>query len=324
MGTALPKKTYGMDYSDKFRTGPANYRPGRSIPVGQILAQREGAQAARYADGRPVPKGMPIHVAGYNTSGVGPGTRGYRGSGQIQGYSYENQGTAGTKRSDYSPFFGGLNEFYQNQQQMGDWDRLQGNAAMDQNDAFGSRLAQMSRFAAGQGDMESAEAYSQALQDRAAQQMAAQGGSFGFQGEQLSEDPWAGITSYGRKPVNTDLDPNSPQVQAMLDQAALDAKSPMSSLGNGQFQTPYGKVGSGPSTGSSMFTNAQGSIGPGGVQTNYGGTQTGPQFFQQSADRTQQSNSFASPTNFNKPPQGMSLGDYSRRLMEVKNKLGSR
>jgi hypothetical protein len=83
MHPPLPKKTYGMDYSGKYTTGPANYQPGRTKSVGQVMAGRTGAQAARYDDGTPVPKGMPINVAGFNTSGVGPGTRGYRGSGRI-------------------------------------------------------------------------------------------------------------------------------------------------------------------------------------------------------------------------------------------------
>jgi hypothetical protein len=83
----------GMDYSDKFRTGPANYRPGRNLPVGQILSQREGNVAARYADGTPVPRGMRINVPGWNTSGVGPGTAGYRGSYRYGGYNY-GEGTS--------------------------------------------------------------------------------------------------------------------------------------------------------------------------------------------------------------------------------------
>jgi hypothetical protein len=82
-----------MDYSDKFRTGPANYRPGRNLPVGQILSQREGNVAARYADGTPVPRGMRINVPGWNTSGVGPGTAGYRGSYRYGGYNY-GEGTS--------------------------------------------------------------------------------------------------------------------------------------------------------------------------------------------------------------------------------------
>jgi hypothetical protein len=50
-------------YGNRFKTGGANYQPGRTLPVGQIMAQRTNAQAARYADGSPVPKGMPINVA---------------------------------------------------------------------------------------------------------------------------------------------------------------------------------------------------------------------------------------------------------------------
>lgn len=317
-----------MDYSGKYKTGGANFKPGRGLSVSQIMGQREGGVAARYADGTPVPRGMPINVAGWNTSGVGPGTRGYRGSGGIQGYSFENQGNAASKRgaSNYSPYFGGLNEFYQNQQGLPQFDQLQNQQGMDQRDAFGSRLAQMSAFAAGRGDMDTAAAYAQALQDRAAQQMAAQGGGFGFPQDEMPGDPWSGVTSYGGMAPNVDVDPNSELAQSMLDQAALADRSRtgMTAVDVGRFQTPYGTASIGPSSAQSTFTNAQGSIGPGSVRTNYGGVQSGPAFFGMAADRTQEPNKFAAPTDYNQPPTGMSLGDYSRRLMEVKNKLGSK
>lgn len=49
---------------------------------------------ARYANGMAVPTGMRINVPGMNTSGVGPGTDGYRGSYRYGGYN----GGAGTGR----------------------------------------------------------------------------------------------------------------------------------------------------------------------------------------------------------------------------------
>jgi hypothetical protein len=74
-GLQPPKGPMGMDYSNKYKTGGANYQPGRTLPVGQIMAQRTNAQAARYGDGSPVPKGMPINVAGYRSSGLERGGR---------------------------------------------------------------------------------------------------------------------------------------------------------------------------------------------------------------------------------------------------------
>jgi hypothetical protein len=274
---------------------------------------------------------MPIYNAGYNTSGVGPGTRGYRGQGGIQGYSYENQGTAQSKgRSNYSPYFGGLNEFYQNQQTAGQWDQLQGRAAMDRSDAIGSRMGQMSQFAAGRGDYETADVFAAALADRAAQRMAAQQGG-----------PWGDRTSYGspgsapqflpgsqaeanafqpvgnlpmpQPPVQQDLDPNSWEVQAALDAAAERQRRPLQ---------PGESATLGPAGARSTFTNAQGSMGPGGTRTSYGGVQSGPDFFQQSADRQRTGNAFAQPgPGYNGAfDTSQNIGEYGR-LMAVRNKL---
>lgn len=62
------------------RTG---YSTRGGLSTSQIAAQREGRRNAYYADGTPVPDGMTLNVAGWNTSGVGPGSPGYRGSGRI-------------------------------------------------------------------------------------------------------------------------------------------------------------------------------------------------------------------------------------------------
>lgn len=343
----------------------ATYNPRyRTLPVGQIMAQREGNPNARYADGRAVPEGMPIYNAGYNTSGVGPGTRGYRGQGGIQGYSYENQGTAQSKgRSNYSPYFGGLNEFYQNQQTAGQWDQLQGRAAMDRSDAIGSRMGQMSQFAAGRGDYETADVFAAALADRAAQRMAAQSGGSGGIGQAGPQDAWSDRTTFGdgggplipiptNRPLHSweeqglkraeifgdqfgpQLDPTSPEVQAMLDQAALKDRnrtamvSPQGEnfrpgIGRHAFQTPFGKASNLPLVGSgSTFNNAQGSMGPGGTRTAYGGVQSGADFFQQSADRQRTGNAFAQPgPGYNGAfDTSQNIGEYGR-LMAVRNKL---
>ena len=79
--------------------GPTRFRPsggsnaegytaGRGLSVGEILSQREGRRNAHYADGRAVPDGMRINVPGWASSGVGPGTAGYRGSYRGGGYNY--------------------------------------------------------------------------------------------------------------------------------------------------------------------------------------------------------------------------------------------
>lgn len=67
------RRPVGMDYTGKFRTGPANFRPGRGLSVNQILNQREGTLTPRYGDGSAVPTGMPINNAGWNVRGLRQG-----------------------------------------------------------------------------------------------------------------------------------------------------------------------------------------------------------------------------------------------------------
>lgn len=322
-GTPVPRAPVTRQgYNSRYRT----------LPVTQIMGQRENHATGYDENGQPLAPGTQFYSPGWNTSGVGPGTRGYRGQGRMQGYSFENQGTSQSKgRSNYSPYFGGLNEFYQNQQTAGQVDQLQGRAAMDRSDAIGSRMGQMSQFAAGRGDYETADVFAAALADRAAQRMAAQGGA---------NDPWAGVTSYGgsngaprvlpgsQAEVNAfspvgqlpaqaapsmDLDPNSWEVQAMLDAAAERGRRPLQ---------PGESATLGPAGARSTFTNAQGSIGPGGTRTAYGGVQSGPDFFQGAADRQGTRNTFAQPG----PGYGgafdssQDIGEYGR-LMAVRNKL---
>lgn len=310
---------------------PISTRYGASI--GEIMAVRNNRSSAYDQQGRPVQPGTVLNVAGYNTSGVGEGTPGYRGSGErSQGYSYERQGNAESKRTpDYSTHFGGLNEFHRMNQGMSDWDRLQNEAQMDRQDAVASQLGQFARIAGQRGDSEAMDMYSRALNDRLAQRMAAQGGGgiggFGMgtggapsviPGSQADIDRF---TAVGEEPMvqaqmgTPDLDPNSWEVQAMLDQAALDNRIPISRYGTGS---------AGQGVGQSTFTNAQGSAGPGGTRTSYGGIESGPAFFQGAADRQRTANRFAAPSpGYNGSPAN-DLGAYSERLLAAKQKLGKK
>lgn len=320
------------------------YKPGRGASVGEIMSQREGNSNAYYTGtGQDVPRGTMLQAQGWNTSGVGPGTRGYRGSYANGGYNYgEGTGRPSALNSDqfYGQSGGGLNEFYRMQQGLSDWDRMQGRMNADQTDAVGSQLASAQRAAAQRGDLSTAEMYGAALSDRLAQRMAA-GGAQSFSPMGASSDPFAGMTTYGDpgafaapqtsgpmhsweeqamrnaplQPSAMDVDPNSAYAQTLLDQAAVNSNTPISQYGTGS---------AGTGVGSSVFTNSQGSAGPGGTRSAYGGRQSGPEFFQQSADRTGQGNKFAQPTDFTKAPTGMSLSDYSNRLMSVKQKLGKK
>jgi hypothetical protein len=82
----------------------------RTLPLNQILAQREGGVAARYQDGTAVPDGMRINVPGFNTSGVGPGTRGYTGSWRPGGYNF-GMGTGRPSARTSGEFYAQRDEF---------------------------------------------------------------------------------------------------------------------------------------------------------------------------------------------------------------------
>ncbi len=77
-----------MDYSSKFRAGPNTFQPGRGLSVTQIMGQRENHATGRDLDGNPLPAGTTFQHGGWNTSGVGPGSRGYNGSWRPGGYNY--------------------------------------------------------------------------------------------------------------------------------------------------------------------------------------------------------------------------------------------
>lgn len=78
--------------SGNFNAGTSNaegYTPGRGLSVSEIMRRRENRPAAYdTATGRATPVGTRLFVPGYNTSGVGPGTAGYRGSYRAGGYNY--------------------------------------------------------------------------------------------------------------------------------------------------------------------------------------------------------------------------------------------
>lgn len=112
------------------------------------------------------------------SSGAGPGSRGYRGSGHIQGYSDESQGTG----ADYIRQNGGLsapkpsllNDFYLNQPGVtqGAFDRLQAQKAMDETDPIASFYQNKSAVASGARDYGQAGFWQQMLQDQLAQRQA--------------------------------------------------------------------------------------------------------------------------------------------------------
>lgn len=151
----------------------------------------------------------PFQIAGYNTrwgSGynsrprIGSAAGAYGSSGiptsargrEERAFRGDMGPRTGPLSPDYGSSFGGLNEFYQNQQTLGAWDRLQGNMMMDSGgdlsgqggDAIASRMAQQLRSAELRGDYETAAQFSAALNDRMAQRMAAQQPG-GFQSSQI-------------------------------------------------------------------------------------------------------------------------------------------
>lgn len=93
---APPRRRTGMQYTQpQART----FKNGRPQSVGETLSQREGNKNMYYTQtGEDVPQGMQIFHQGWNTSGVGPGTRGYQGSGVI-GSAAGAVGSAGVPTS---------------------------------------------------------------------------------------------------------------------------------------------------------------------------------------------------------------------------------
>ena len=100
-------------FSTPMGTPPAQQPPrkpfqtGRGLSVTEIMQQRQGRNRV-FDDttGKELQPGTPLYHPGWNTSGVGPGTRGYRGSYADGGY---NQGW-GTRRPDAS----NASQYYRN------------------------------------------------------------------------------------------------------------------------------------------------------------------------------------------------------------------
>lgn len=334
----------GLPFTPAFQAPRRPYNSRYGASVSEIMSQRGNNTGAYNQQGQMLPAGTVLQAQGWNTRGFGPGTPGYRGSGGSQGYSFERQGTAANKRTpDYSTHFGGLNEFGRMQQGMSDFDRLQNERSMDQQDAVGSQLAQFARIAGERGDTEAMDMYSRALSDRAAQRMAAQRGGFGGVPSGPA-DAWSDRTTLGggappltaspmNRPLHSweeqamrraeidgdpfapQLDPNSPEVQALLDQEDLDSRR---SLQPGESATSTPRLLSRPST----FTNAQGSAGPGETRTAYGGVESGPDFFQGAANRQRSGNAFAQPQSGFNGRVANDLDAYSQRLLQAKQRLG--
>lgn len=81
---------FGGALRQPFNAGTSNaegYTPGRGLSVTEIMSQREGKTGA-YRNGQAVPRGTRLFSQGWNTSGVGPGTRGYMGSWRPGGYNF--------------------------------------------------------------------------------------------------------------------------------------------------------------------------------------------------------------------------------------------
>jgi hypothetical protein len=96
--TGLPMSLNMGDLSRRRRMVPnpnmgtsnaEGFTPGRGLSTTEIALNRARRPNATYAStGQAVPEGMPLSISGWNTSGVGPGTRGYQGSYMNGGYNY--------------------------------------------------------------------------------------------------------------------------------------------------------------------------------------------------------------------------------------------
>lgn len=177
----------------------------RTLPLSQILAQREGSVNARYGNGVPVPDGTRLFVPGFNTSGVGPGTPGYMGSWRPGGYNFGE----GTRR----PSAKTADEYYAQR------DEIAGNP-LDNLELGNSNL--MQSF----------------LKNAMAEARGMGGGTgAGAAPAPAAADPWAGRTTFGQSASTSPAaptaqavsgEPDDMQIQQMITDAraqeALDAR----------------------------------------------------------------------------------------------------
>lgn len=266
------------------------------------------------------------------------------------------QPRTGPLSPDYGAYFGGLNEFHQNQQTSSAWDRLQESKAMDETDAIASRMAQQAREAARIGDYASAEQWSNALNDRAAQAMAANGGGVpgstggaptqqgaggsaqpppyfrpGETRQDAQGNTWRWNEQQGRgEMIRTpfaDAYPMQQQAAQAPRGTFVGERNKQGIPMEGQMFGPYGTASVTQTAQPTTFTEGQGSA-LGGTQ--FTGRSTSPDFsmpavedaetfFRNAADRQRQPNKFAEPS----PGYGstMDLNSYAQRLMQTKGRL---
>lgn len=77
------KDMRGMPFTPKFQAPRRPYNPRYGASVAEIMSQRGNNTGAYNQQGQMLPAGTRLQVAGWNTKGFGPGSPGYRGSGQI-------------------------------------------------------------------------------------------------------------------------------------------------------------------------------------------------------------------------------------------------
>ncbi len=300
-----------MPATDRFRNGPLSLY-GADNPRTTGMMNVADATRAGYR----VMPWLP-------SSGAGPGSRGYQGSGHISGYSGINQGTG----DDYIRRNGGLsaprpsllNEHYLNQPgvTMGAWDRQQSQRHMDQSDPIGGFFADQMGVAHGQGAHDKADFFRAMLQDHLAQRQSSStstggmtvrhnpDGSVDYAPEWNDAPPPAATMSTGAQHSWDQAPYQSPTPSfAEAYQMRQDAAQPQTmaeagaNVGDEILHTPFGDASEtvGAPGGPSRFTvdNGQGS-GLGGVNfPGRQGRQNAGDFFQDAANR-QGPNRFAVP-----------------------------
>ncbi len=262
------------------------------------------------------------------STGAGPGSRGYRGEGHIQGYSAARQGTAADKFREWGgmspPRASLLNELYRNQpgKTMGAWDRLQSQKAMDEADPNAAWMADQIGVAQGKNQFDKASLMQAMLQEHLAQK---QGGGVSPTWGPSGPGAAAGVAN-GAADVPTAPEYRRPGEQRYdsagnlwrwneqlqrgemigagptAEDAARDAANQMwqpgENLGEGILDTPYGEASVQQTTpgGPSQMTvdNGQGSSLGGAMFPGVQGRQSAAEFFQGAANR-QGPNKFAEP-----------------------------